>query len=135
MCGFRYLSLVESWYSMSELEPLAVAWAAKKCSFLILCRNDVVVYSDHKPLLPPFFVRATQRAGLTLVDFCPMLGAQDQWDRSGIFPEPLVHPTASWSDVPVGGERGPWSPQQSHQPLIIILFWRSQKIILLGECN
>ena len=27
-----------------------------------------------------------------------------------IIPEPLIHTTASWSDVLVSGERGPWSP-------------------------
>ena len=56
------------------------------------------------------FVREAQRAGLTLVDFCPCSVLRASGTGGGIIPEPLDHPTASWSGVPVGGERGPWSP-------------------------
>ena len=47
-----------------------------------------------------------------------------------IIPEPLIYSSASWSDVPVRGERGPWSPPTIPPVPINHPIWRSLEVLL-----
>ena len=50
-CGSRFLSDAETRYAVIELECLAVAWAAHKCSLYLLGTSFEVI-TDHRPLIP-----------------------------------------------------------------------------------
>jgi len=52
--GSRFLSSAETRYAMIELELLAIAWAAKKCSSFIegMPKTQLEIWTDHQPLVP-----------------------------------------------------------------------------------
>ena len=52
ICGSRFLSDVEARYATTEIELLAVLWAAQKCSLYLLGLPRVSLLVDHQPLLP-----------------------------------------------------------------------------------
>ena len=50
--GSRFLTDTESRYAVIELEMLGVAWAIKKCKFLIHGLQHFAILTDHSPLVP-----------------------------------------------------------------------------------
>ena len=50
-CGSRFTTGAESRYVSVEGEALGVSWTLKKCRHFILGCPDLVVATDHKPLL------------------------------------------------------------------------------------
>ena len=51
MCGSRFCSPAESYYSPVEGELLAVTWALKKTRIFTLGATNLYVVTDHKPLV------------------------------------------------------------------------------------
>ena len=51
-CGSRFLSETEARYATIEIELLAIAWAAKKCSTYLKGMQSFEVLTDHRPLVP-----------------------------------------------------------------------------------
>ena len=50
-CGSRFTTGPETRYSSVEGETLAVCWALEKCRYFIMGCPDLVIATDHKPLL------------------------------------------------------------------------------------
>ena len=50
-CGSRFTTGPETRYASVEGEALAVCWALEKCRYFILGCPDLIVTTDHKPLL------------------------------------------------------------------------------------
>ena len=54
--GGRTLTDTERRYAVIDKELLGIYYAVKTC-YVYLCRNEYIVYTDHKPLTQPFYLR------------------------------------------------------------------------------
>ena len=50
-CGLTTLSSAQRGYSIMELEMLGVVWALDKCKYFLKGSHNVVVLTDHAPLV------------------------------------------------------------------------------------
>ena len=53
-CGSRFLTETESRYAAIELELLGIVWTIKKCRLFLSGLSLLCIFTDHKPLTPPF---------------------------------------------------------------------------------